>query len=145
MPVPEENPVHEQLEQDWTAQNDNDPTTVPTEETNPLDEKQQQEKEKREDTFNADLPEYDTNLEVPEKSNLEEVLNGIAAPLQQYGNGIGVQAGGGQCSFNIPISLGGASSSGTLDFCRFANELAAIGTMLVGLAYVWAAVIVIRA
>ena len=147
IPIPEVQPIQDALEADWAAQNDGDPSTSPGTQRNPIDKQQQQDKEKKDDKsmFVGPTLQYDGNMDTPDKKDLVGVLDSIAAPIRDWGSNIGVQAGGGQCSFTVPVSIGGSGSSGTIDFCQFDGVLSGIGQIFLGLAYVFAAIIVLGA
>lgn len=94
-------------------------------------------------TFQPPSGEYPTDLEIPEKRDLvADVLNPVASQLQGFGSKIGLR-GSGQCSFDIPFSLGRASGSGRLDFCQYQSTFSTVGSMLVAFAYLMAGLIVL--
>lgn len=94
-------------------------------------------------TFQPPSGEYPTDMQIPEKRDLvSEVLNPVASQLQGFGSKIGLR-GSGQCSFDIPFSLGPASGSGRLDFCQYQSTFSTLGSMLVVFAYLMAGLIVL--
>lgn len=94
-------------------------------------------------TFQPPSGEYPTDLKVPEKRDLvAEVLNPVASQLTGFGSKIGLR-GSGQCSFDVPFSLGRASGSGRLDFCQYQSIFSTLGSMLVAFAYLMAGLIVL--
>ncbi len=94
-------------------------------------------------TFQPPTGEYPTDMKVPEKRDLvADVLNPVASQLQGFGSKIGLR-GSGQCSFDIPFSLGLASGSGRLDFCQYQSTFSTLGSMLVAFAYLMAGLIVL--
>ena len=94
-------------------------------------------------TFQPPTGEYPTDMKIPERRNLvSEVLNPVASQLQGFGSKIGLR-GSGQCSFDIPFSLGPASGSGRLDFCQYQSTFSTLGSMLVAFAYLMAGLIVL--
>lgn len=94
-------------------------------------------------TFQPPSGEYPTDMKIPEKRDLvAEVLNPVASQLQGFGSKIGLR-GSGQCSFDVPFSLGLASGSGRLDFCQYQSTFSTLGSMLVAFAYLMAGLIVL--
>lgn len=94
-------------------------------------------------TFQPPSGEYPTDMQIPEKRDLvSEVLNPVALQLQGFGSKIGLR-GSGQCSFDVPFSLGPASGSGRLDFCQYQSTFSTLGSMLVAFAYLMAGLIVL--
>lgn len=92
-----------------------------------------------------DLPKLDTNIDVPEKKSLTDLVNtsfssipalNILKTLQIQGSGV--------CSFNIPFSIGSFSGSGVIDFCQFSNIFSIIGSFILAFAHLFAIYIVFK-
>lgn len=93
--------------------------------------------------FQPPSGQYPTDLDIPKKRDLvAEVLNPVASQLKGFGSKIGLR-GSGQCSFDVPFTLGPASGSGRLDFCQYQSTFSTLGSMLVAFAYLMAGLIVL--
>lgn len=147
MPIPEEQAIHDQLEQDWIAQNDTDPNTVPTEQIETIEAQDWEEAQQREeDIFNPpSQPQFDTDLTTPDKRDLVGVLDNAKSALDGFASQVALNATAGACSITVPVNLAGASSTGTIDFCAWDSALIQIGQILLMLSYLAAGIIVLRA
>lgn len=147
LPIPEEQPIHDQLEQDWIAQNDTDPNTVPTEQIETIEAQDWEEAQQREDdVFNPpSQPQFDTDLTTPDKRDLVGVLDNAKSALDGFASQVALNATAGACSITVPVNLAGASSTGTIDFCAWDSALIQIGQILLMLSYLAAGIIVLRA
>ena len=92
-----------------------------------------------------DISELDTNIDVPEKKSISDLIqNAISSiPALNILKSVRIE-GSGSCSFNIPFSLGGASGSGTIDFCQFASVFSIIGGFILSFAHLYAIFIVFK-
>lgn len=91
------------------------------------------------------VPDLDTNIDIPEKKSISNLISNAISniPALNILKQVKIQ-GSGSCSFNIPVSLGNASSSGTLDFCQFADVFSIIGGFILAFAHLYAIMIVFK-
>lgn len=95
--------------------------------------------------FTADDVTYDDTLPVPDKLDPTDLYNNAKQQIEDFKSRVGLTASAGSCSISVPVSLGMAGGSGTIDFCRFGSVLSSAGSILVGLAYLTAGLIVLGA
>ena len=96
-------------------------------------------------SFNSQDPTFDSTLEIPEKVNLSDELSkpNRLQKITDFTDGIKIQATAGNCSINIPVSIGGHGGSGEINFCQFSDAISGLGVIILGLAYVTAGMIII--
>jgi len=91
------------------------------------------------------LVDFDTNVDVPERKSISQLLSQKlqSIPILQALKQVKIQ-GSGSCTFSVPISLPGASGSGTIDFCQFAGVLSTLGSIVLIVAHIFAIYIVFK-
>ncbi len=93
--------------------------------------------------FNADQPQYDDQVDTPQKSDIQPVIDNAKTTIQGFSSNVGITAAAGECNIPIPVSVGSASGSGQIDFCQFSGPVTTMGNIVVGLAYLYAGMIVL--
>jgi len=83
----------------------------------------------------------DTNIDPPVQKNIGELISGWLsnAPFMNIINNFEVEASGGVCEFQIPNPFGGTA---TMNFCQFQTLWAAIAAVVIGIAYIYGAMII---
>ncbi len=133
--------------------NDADPANDPVEitpnvsitEQHLIEEVQQQQEEEANSDFNFSNPpyEFDTTLEIPEKTDFDDAIEPYLQQIDELTNDIGITATSGSCSISIPVSVGSYSKNASMDFCQYESIIESIGVILVAISYLYAAFILL--
>lgn len=87
-------------------------------------------------------PIFDTSVEIPEKNNIQELLEGLENhPVINLINSIRMEASAGQCSFSITNPFG---VEGQIDFCQYQSLFAIVGGIILTFGCVQAVLIMVR-
>lgn len=118
-----------------------DPTTNQSHDYSdkPVDNSSLDNKPKEDYSYNPTNPDLDTNIDKPEKKDLQGL---ITSNINSIKNRFSFDSGcsGGTCSFNIDVF----GHSTVLDFCQFADVFSMIGTIILTFSYFYAFFIITK-
>lgn len=99
--------------------------------------------EKPDYTFTAPNPDYDDQIDTPEKTPLTPILDGMKGQITTWSSGVGIEASGGVCSMSNTWGMANASSTVTVSFCEWESQIGSIGLIILSFAVVYGGFIIL--